>query len=183
MFKSAMQFLPFLLLALFTSGCGPSDENRTANPVASPSGGVSEHAAFFEEVLGDVDSLIGKRFQSMQMEAMSSASYMYDGTIDKITEVVDPLAEQAGFASDSSGAFDEHFQEGLDQMRAMPNMEMEVLGNKTYTHEDGTMLLLMRADITQNFNNQQVDMKMLTVQMMNPAKMSEMGDKLSAPAE
>src|SRR6478672_8326321 len=51
----------------------------------------------FKSLLISLDGAIGKRFQSMQMDAMESVTYQYDGPMQTVLDIVAPVARKSGF--------------------------------------------------------------------------------------
>ncbi|WP_372724238.1 hypothetical protein [Novipirellula sp.] len=63
------------------------------------------------------------------------------------------------------------------EMQAKMGINMSSVDQKMYTHPNGDTLMIARMDMS----NDDIDMKMLTVQLMNPKKMSEFGAKAQKP--
>ena len=62
-------------------------------------------------------------------------------------------------------------------MQAKMGINMSSVDQAMYTHLNGDTLMIARMDMSNN----DLDMKMLTVQLMNPMKMSEIGAKARKP--
>lgn len=167
---SMLRPLPCLLLLSVTVTCGCRAE--TGSATAKSNEAPSSEGLDFDAMITAVDNAIGKRFQSMQMDAMNSVSYQYDGPIKTVVDIVDPFAKTAGFTPNS----DEPtvgMGEAEKDMQARMGINMSSFDQKMYTHPNGDTLVIVRMDMS----NADVDMKMLTVQLMNPKKMSEFGAK------
>ncbi|EMB17123.1 signal peptide protein [Rhodopirellula europaea 6C] len=165
-----------LLSIIFAGGCTSETNSTTAgNPSAASKESPSE-SLDFDALLIAVDNAIGKRFQAMQMDAMNSASYQYDGPIKTVVDIVDPIAKKAGFTpteerpSDSMG-------EAEKEMQAKMGINMNSIDRKMYTHPNGDTLMIARMDMS----NDDIDMKMLTVQRMNPKKMADLSAENQNP--
>jgi hypothetical protein len=169
--------LPLLVLGLIVfGGCNSETDSTTATKSVATSNETPSESLDFDALLTAVDNAIGKRFQAMQMDAMNSASYQYDGPIKTVVDIVDPIAKKAGFTPDSElptlG-----MGEVEKEMQAKMGINMNSVDQKMYTHPSGDTLMIARMDMS----NDDIDMKMLTVQLMNPKKMSEFGAKSQKP--
>jgi uncharacterized lipoprotein YehR (DUF1307 family) len=158
------------IVPLAVLGCGNADNSSSPNAGDQPLAAEIDEAGQFELMLKEVDKVIGERFQSMQMGAMTSVSYQYDGSIDKVVDVVEPMAIKAGYLPMDDDTTEQSFAEGHKQMQQMTNMKMKMIGSKTYMHEDGNLISISRMDISSDAPKMQMNMQMLTVQMMNPKK-------------
>lgn len=92
-----------LLVTFFIVGCKPetSTSSSTTNSVAPVKSALNN--LDFDALLSELDAAIGKRFQSMQMDGMHSASYQYAGPIKTVVDIVEPMALGAGFTEEKSG--------------------------------------------------------------------------------
>ena len=70
-----------LLFAIFAGGCQSEADTSTATSTVVERNTNPSQSLDFDALLTAVDDAIGKRFQSMQMDAMNSASYQYDGPL------------------------------------------------------------------------------------------------------
>lgn len=161
------------LMPLAVIGCGKADNNSAEKTTTLPRLVEIDEDGEFESILNEVDKAIGKRFQSMQMGAMISATYQYDGSIDKVAEIIEPMAIKAGYSPVDNDTSQQAIADGQKHMQEMANMEIKMIESKMYQHENGNMITIMRMDISSDAPKMQMDMSMLTVQMMNPNKMSE----------
>lgn len=168
MFRRICGFLTLAFIAI-TVGCQTQSETSTAKNNIAVSGPASEKLDF-DALLLAVDGAIGKRFQSMQMEAMNSATYNYDGPIQAVVDIVGPLAAKAGFTEETQGPTD-GMSVAEKEMQEKMGIDMKSLEQKMWTHPNGDALLVARMDMS----SKEMDMKMLTVQIMNPKKMSQFG--------
>jgi hypothetical protein len=171
---SMMQKQIFLIVALciviLESGCQPTS-NSSTNQSTSVNGSATNPQRFdFEALLTYVDNAIGKRFQSMQMDAMESATYQYDGPIQTVVDIVAPIAKKAGF---SEGAVDAAIGMGPaeQEMQKKMDIDMKSVEQMMFTHPSGETLIVSRMDVSNN----DLDMKFLTVQRMNPKQMADFG--------
>jgi len=161
-------FLPLAIL-----GCGNADNNSTQKVTAPPQLVEIDEDGQFETILNEVDKVAGNRFQSMQMEAMTSASYQYDGSIDEIVKVVEPIALKAGYSPMDSEMTEDAIAGGQEHIQEIANMEMDMIGTKMYQHKNGNLISISRMNISSDSPKMEMNMKLLTVQMMNPKKMSD----------
>jgi hypothetical protein len=157
--------IAYLLLLV---GC-----KESASEDSSPSSSKIDPDGSFSRVLDELDSAIGERFQSMEMAAMVSATYMYDGSIDEVVAVVDPLVTKMGYEGSDKNPMDKLLSEAADEQKKM-GMSMQNVSGRNYKHKNGNMIIIMRMDVA----HEKREMKMLTVQLLNPGLMSEMGSKL-----
>ena len=74
-----MKVLFSFFILLFSIGCG-----QEAAVERNPHAGKIDPDGSFAQLLNEVDNELGPRFQSMEMEAMVSATYMYDGLWRKL---------------------------------------------------------------------------------------------------
>jgi hypothetical protein len=161
-----------LLQMILAGGCqSESDAPTATNNIVEPNT-TPLQSLDFDALLTAVDDAIGERFQAMQMDAMNSATYQYDGPIKTVVDIVDPIAIAAGFtrANDQPTL---GMGEAEKEMQAKMGLNMSSVDQTMYTHPNGDTLMIARMDMS----NDDIDMKMLTVQMMNPKKMSEFGAK------
>ena len=161
-----------LLHMIFACGCqSESDTPTKTNTIAKPNT-TPPQSLDFDALLTAVDDAIGERFQAMQMDAMNSASYRYDGPIKTVVDIVAPIAIAAGFTQAN-----DHptlgTGEAEKEMQAKMGINMSSVDQTMYTHPNGDTLMIARMDLS----NDDIDMKMLMIQKMNPKKMSEFGAK------
>lgn len=168
------RFYNLMLLVVFLSalGCQPEAIKPPGTIAGNMQGSSDSSSLDFDAMLNSVDSEIGKRFQAMQMEAMNSASYQYDGPIKKVVDIIEPIALATGFMEQKDrpaiGA-----GEAEKEMQSKMGMSMSAGEQKMYVHPNGDTLMIIRMDVA----NKDIDMKMLMVQLMNPKKMSDFGAK------
>jgi len=165
-----------LLFAIFAGGCQSEADTSTATSTVVERNTNPSQSLDFDALLTAVDDAIGKRFQSMQMDAMNFASYQYDGPIKTVVDIVDPIAKSAGFTQDNDQPTI-WMGEAEKEMQAKMGINMSSVDQAMYTHLNGDTLMIARMDMSNN----DIDMKMLTVQLMNPMKMSEIGAKARKP--
>jgi hypothetical protein len=130
----------------------------------------------FEALLSSVDKAIGKRFQSLQMGGMESATYQYDGPMQTVLDIVAPIARRSGFtevAVDLAGAMGAAEQEMPKQL----NIDMQSVEQRVFTHPSGDTLAVMKM----HMSNKDLDMKMIIIQLMNPKKMADFGETMKKP--
>ena len=113
----------------------------------------------------------------MQMESMDSATYRYDGPIQKVIDIVAPKAKEAGFSEETDNAFNGMGPEAKDWQQKM-GVGMKLVEHRMFTHPIGDVLTVIRMDIS----NDDVDMKMLTIQLLSPKKMADFGDMMKKPS-
>lgn len=160
-----MKSLLFSAVILFVIGCG-DDSSVERNPHA----GKIDSDGSFAQLLNEVDKKIGTRFQSMEMEAMVSATYMYNGALEEITTIVDPLVKEMGYSGIDANAT-EDLSTTAKEMQEKMGMKMKNMQSKAYKHKNGNMISVSRMDISHS----EKDMNMLTVHLMNPKLMSKIG--------
>jgi len=124
-----------------------------------------------------VDNAIGKRFQSMQMDAMDSATYEYDGPIQTVLDIVAPIAKKSGF-SDATADLTNGMGAAEQEMQKKMGIDMKSVEQKMFTHPNGDTLMVSRMDIS----SESMHMKMLTIQLMNPSKMADFAKTMTKPA-
>lgn len=165
-----------LLFAIFACGCRSEADTSAATSTAVERTPTQSKSLDFDALLTAVDNAIGKRFQSMQMDGMNSVSYQYDGPMKPAVDIVDPIAKSAGFATaDNTPTLGTGEME--KEMQAKMGFNMSSVGQTMYTHPNGDTLIIARMDMS----NADMDMKLLTIQLMNPQKMSEFGAKVHRP--
>lgn len=157
------------VLAIALSACRPG-EDRAEIHTDEKIDRASAVGLDFEALLEAVDKAIGPRFQAMQMMAMSSASYQYDGSFDAVVEVVEPIVIEAGFKVVADEG-DTRMGEAEQSMQSQMGFEMETKEQRTYLHPNGDTLMLVKTKVS----NDELDMTLLNVQLMNAGKMSQMG--------
>lgn len=157
---------PLLSLLLVFAGC---QDNTSVQ--RNPSSERIDPDGSFSQVLNEVDKAIGERMQSMEMGAMISATYMHDGSIDTVVAVVDPLVKKMGYKESARNVMDAGPAEA--EMQEKMGMSMKNIISKSYEHKNGNVISVTRTNITHD----EREMKMLTVHLMNPHLMSEMGSK------
>ena len=170
--------LPYLLLlsVIVAAGCRSETDSASTENTSVASSDTPSQSIDFEALLNAVDKAIGKRFQAMQMDAINSASYQYDGSIETVVDIVDPIAKKAGFISnDVQQTID--MGEAEKEVQAKMGINMRSIDQKMYTHPNGDTLMIARMDVS----NDDTAMKLLTVQLMNPKKMSTFGAKEQNP--
>lgn len=162
-----------LLIMLMLTGCGEGDTSTAKKVTSMPAIVDIDEEGHFENILQAVDRTVGKRSQTMQMGAMKSATYMFDGPIETVVQLVEPLVTELGYEPVDKEALGDGFQQGMEHMQNVTNMEINLLGQRMYQHQNGNIFSVMRMDITSEMENTSTHMQMLTVQMMNPRKMTE----------
>lgn len=164
------------LFAIFSGGCKSESDTSTEAGAGVERNTRPSQRLDFDALLATVDTAIGKRLQAMQMEAMNAATYQYDGPIETVVDIVDPIARAAGFTQDKDQpAFG--MGEAEKEMQAKMGVNMSYVDQMIYTHSSGDSLMIARMDMS----SEDIDMKMLTVQLMNAKKMSEFGAKAQKP--
>ncbi|WP_236624242.1 hypothetical protein [Rhodopirellula baltica] len=165
-----------LLCMLCAVGCQSESDGPIATNTVDERNTAPSQSLDFDALLTAVDDAIGNRFQAMQMDAMNSATYQYGGPIKAVVDIVDPIAKDSGFtlSDDQSTA---GMGEAEKEMQAKMGINMSSVDQVMYTHPSGDTLMIVRMDMS----NDDIDMKMLTVQLMNPKKMSEFGAKVQKP--
>jgi hypothetical protein len=166
-----------LCVVISEIGCQPKSDTPNKNSNAVNGNVTNGQRLDFEALLTSVDNAIGKRFQSMQMGAMESATYQYDGPIQTVLDIVAPIAEKSGFSettadlADGMGAAEQEMQKKL-------GINMKSVEQKMFTHPSGDTLNVSKMDIS----NEGMNMKMLTIQLMNPKKMADFGKTMTKPS-
>lgn len=174
--RPTLHILLLFIFAMFACGCQSEADTSAAIGTAVERTPTQSKSLDFDALLTAVDNAIGKRFQSMQMDAMNSASYQYDGPIKTAVDIVDPIAKSAGFVkADKTPGIG--MGEAEKEMQAKMGFNMSSVGQAMYTHPNGDTLVIARMDMS----NADIDMKLLTIQLMNPKKMSEFGAKVQRP--
>ena len=67
--------------------------------------------------------------------------------------------------------------ESEKEMQVKMGINVNSVDQKMYAHPNGDTLMIARMDMS----NDDIDVKMLTVQLMNPKKLSELGAKAQKP--
>lgn len=160
-----MKVLLAFFICLFFIGCG-----QEAAVERNPFAGKIDQDGSFAQLLNEVDKKIGTRFQSMEMEAMVSATYMYDGALEEITKIVDPLITEMGYSAVDTNTTEE-LPAAAKEMQEKMGMKMKNMQSQAYKHKNGNMISVSRMDISHSDK----DMSMLTVHLMNPKLMSKIG--------
>jgi hypothetical protein len=175
----ASRYLQLVALALTLGaiGCQSGSDAPTSKASANDADRADARTLDFDALLKEVDAAIGKRFQSMQMAAMDSASYQYDGPIEPVIDIVRPVAEKAGFA-EVTGACGGQMGPAESEMVGNMGMDMKSIAQRTWTHPNGDTLSVARMDVTSD----KLSMKMLSVHLMNPKKMAELGAAAENPS-
>ena len=164
-------------VAILDIGCQPKSDTSAQNSNAVNGKVTNGQRLDFEALLTSVDNAIGKRFQSMQMDAMDSATYKYDGPIQTVLEIVAPIAKKSGFSeatvdlANGMGAAEQEVQKKM-------GIDMKSVEQKMFTHPSGDTLIVSRMDMSSD----DLDMKMLTIQRMNPKKMADFGKTMNKPS-
>jgi hypothetical protein len=162
-----------LCVAISEIGCQSKSDSSNGNPNAVTNGQQLD----FEALLTSVDNAIGKRFQSMQMDAMESATYQYGGPIQTVLDIVAPIAKKSGFSEATVGLAND-MGAAEQEMQKKLGIDMKSVEQKMFTHPSGDTLMVSRMDIS----NEGLDMKMLTIQLMNPKKMADFGKSMKQPS-
>ena len=172
------RYLQFVVLtiAALTIGCQSQSDLPTSQPVAPVSNGADSPVLDFDSLLKAINGAMGKPFQSMQMDAMQSASYKYEGSIQVVADIVGPIVERAGFSESADNMADKAGAEGKEMQEKM-GIDIKPIEQKMWTHPNGDTVMVARMDMS----SKDVSMKMLTVHMMNPKKMADFGAALNKP--
>ena len=160
-------------VAIAGNGCQPNADTATKSANAK-NGSVTESQRLdFDALLASVDVAIGKRFQSMQMDAMDSATYKYDGPIQTILDIVAPIAKKSGFSEQTADLAAGMGPAELEMQKKI-GIDMKSVEQKMFTHPSGDTLIVSRIDLS----NEGTDMKRLTLQLMNPKKMANFSEAM-----
>jgi len=165
-----------LLFAFFVVGCKSESDTADATKTDSTGDTTQTDILDFDVLLAKVDNAIGKRFQAMQMEGMNSVSYQYDGPIETVVDIVEPIAKASGF-SEAKNEHEMGMGEAEKEMQAKMGIDMSAIEQKMYTHPNGDTLVIVRMDMS----NEDIDMKILAINMMNSKKMSDFGQQAMEP--
>ena len=166
-----------LCVAISGIGCQPKAETSTKNSNATNRNAANGQPLDFEALLSSVDNAIGKRYQSMQMDAMESATYQYDGPIQTVLDIVGPIAKKSGF-SDATADLASGMGAAEQEMQKKMGIDMKSVERKLFTHPNGGTLTVSRMDVSSD----DLNMKMLTIQLMNPTKMADFGRTMQKPS-
>lgn len=112
----------------------------------------------FEALLNSVDNAIGKRLQSMQLDAMESAAYQYNGPLEKVLNVVTPIATENGFSAET-GDLDHTVEQKMKEV--MANGVMQMVDHMMFAHPNGDILTISRMAIGKTGT------KMMTISYFN----------------
>lgn len=168
------KYLCFIVaLCLSISAIGCQSKSTSANKTSSDSTDqiASASPLDFDALLTSLDGTIGPRFQSMQMDSIQSTSYQYDGPIQAVLDIVEPIAKTAGF-SEVSGDMKNSMETAQQAMQEKMGVDMKSVTYHMFTHPSGETLGVSRMDIS----NKNMKLSLLTVQLMNPKKMAELGE-------
>ncbi len=168
----ALSCLVFALMAS-SSGC----QKKTETPPDKAPVVAAKPQLDFDAILTAVEGVAGNRFQSMNMDFMQSTSYQYSGPLEPILEIVAPQATAAGFSElpvDMGSLVDENMR----AMQQKTGVDMQNMNGRVFTHPEGSTLTVSRVDVS----NQGMDLKLLTIQLMNTKKMTEFSKTQQAPA-
>ena len=175
--KANLRLMATLWLVILFVGCQQESNTSSKNSGVSTSDAQEADQLDFSALLDSVDNSIGKRFQSTQMEAIDSASYRYDGPIQKVLDIVAPKAKEAGFKEETDetsigmGPAEKEMQQKM-------GFDMKSVEQRMFTHPSGDVLTVVRMDISSD----DLDVKMLTIQLMNPQKMADFGNTMKKPS-
>lgn len=174
--KKHLLLVAVLCMAMHIVGCQQRSDTPGNVPSASTTGDAKTSQLNFETLLEAVDSSIGKRYQSMQMEGMVSATYQYSGPIEKVVEIVAPRAVDAGFSEKTDS---ETFGAGPAEEEVQEKMgfDMKSVQKRVFTHPNGDVLTVMMMNISSN----DLEMSLLTIQLMNPMWMAANGVQTRVP--
>ena len=139
-----------LCVAIAGFGCQSKSNTSTRNSSTVTNGQPLD----FQALLASVDNAIGKRFQTMQMDAMESVTYQYDGPIQTVLDIVGPIAKKSGFSEekvDLANSMDAAQQE----MQKKVGLDMKSVEQKMFTHPSGDTLMVSRMDVS----NEKLDRK------------------------
>lgn len=114
-------------------------------------------------VLRSLDKAIGQRLQTPKMDGVESATYQYNGPIEKVFDVVAPIARESGF-SVATGDVANAAAQTMKQV--MANGVMKVVDHKMFTHPNGELLTVSRMEVGNS------GMMMLTITYLNPRQPS-----------
>jgi len=157
--------------ALVATGCQPTSVLETDSSVDT-----SEQRLDFEALLASVDDVIGMRFQSMQIGGIESATYKYGGPIETVLDIVEPVAKKHGFSKKTDELKNAMGTAELEMQERM-GIEMNNLDHRLFAHSNGDTLVVSRMDMS----NDNMDMKMLTIQLMNPKDMADFDAVIENP--
>jgi hypothetical protein len=116
--------------------------------------------------------VIGKRFESMEMAGMESATYQYDGPIETVLEIVRPIAEECGFSEDARVP-ESGMGPAEQEMQKRMGINVAMVEHTMFTHPNGDLLTVSRVDASREGS----DMKMLTIHLMDQREMFDSLDE------
>lgn len=125
----------------------------------------------FAKLLNSVDDAIGKRLPTPQMDATESATYQYNGPIEKVLDIVAPIANESGFSAES-GDLDNAFAQKMKEV--MANGVMKLVDHKVFRHPNGEILTLSRMAVGKT------GIMMLTITYMNPRQQPNVGENANS---
>jgi hypothetical protein len=120
----------------------------------------------FATLLNSVDDAIGKRVPTPQVDATESATYQYNGPIEKVLDVVAPIANESGFSAASGDLGNAVAQKMKD---VMANGVMKIVDHKMFSHPNGEILTISRMAVGKT------GMMLLTITHMNPRQLPGVG--------
>lgn len=147
--------------------------SKTTTAVLLPVVEIDEDGQF-EEILKAVDRVAGKRLLTKKEGAMIFATYQFSGSIDTVMEVIDPIAKRIGYSLAEQGLKNQDFDEGQEHMKGITDMKMEIdlTGSEMYQHKNGNVIHVQSMDVTNNILKASTKMKMVSIQLVNPQKMT-----------
>ncbi|MEM6691687.1 MAG: hypothetical protein AAF664_19815, partial [Planctomycetota bacterium] len=92
------------------------------------------------------------------------------GPMQTVVDLVNPIAKQAGFTATSDESIGK-MGKAEKEMQAKMGIKVNSSDQKMYTHSNGDTLMISRMDMSSD----EIEMKMLTVHLMNAKKMSDLG--------
>ena len=157
------------ILSDLKNAADKEERMRSNSPMTKHSSFTQEQNLDFARLLNSVDDAIGKRFPTPQADATHSATYEYNGPIEKVLDVVAPIAKESGF-SEETGGLDNTVEQTMQKILA--NGVMKMVDFKAFTHPNGEMLTVSSMAIGKT------DMKMLTITYSNRKKLPTVGEKV-----
>jgi hypothetical protein len=94
-----------------------------------------------------------------------------------VLDIVAPIAKKSGF-SEATADLANGMGAAQQEMQKKMGIDMKSVEQKMFTHPSGDTLVVSRMDMSSN----DLDMKVLTIQLINPKKMADFGKTITKPS-
>ena len=113
----------------------------------------------FEAIQTALEAEVGDSFQAMQMQGMTSVTFRYDGAVQTVIDIVEPMATASGFRTIAKGG---------------AGGEVGAFEQATFKHPDGDVLAVTTMDVSTDGN----DMKRVVIQLMDSDQMEGLAESM-----